>query len=171
MLVCKFIRAYLMRFLQNIFAAKAAPEAIETSEVLLSAVPEFEKQQWSALYLTEIELSLADLKALLQDRISFNESEAIFCKEIAPENKISVLNAINPGTFTVENVCGVVILINATSFSEHADTLLKELYGIVTLIVKHYPGVAIGASPKTSFSSEQLEGWLKQQRDRYFFID
>lgn len=147
-----------------------AEDAGEVDQILVSEPPEIQKEQWSALYVTNIETDLAGLDALLSSKLQFTQNQ-IFEKVLAPGNKISVLNALNPGVFGSDEVLGVVLLINATSFSEFANILLKELYDLVVILVKHHPGAYIGELPNQNFSSEQLEAWLKSQRDKYFFID
>lgn len=156
-----------MKFLQSILCFK---DEVECADVILEAPVEIQKQQWSALYLTGMELTLSELRNILENILNFNDS-GLFEKTLAMDNKISVLNAFNPGYFTEENISGVVVLINATSFSEYADKLLQELRQVISLIIKHNPGVSIGESPNHSFSSNELESWFKAQRDRYFFIE
>lgn len=156
-----------MKFFQNIFGSK---QEEEYSEIKLTEPSEFQQQQWSALYLTNMETSLSELKIILGEFLEFKDT-GIFETVLAPNNKISVLNAINPGIFSNNEVTGIVVLINATSFSEYADKLLQELYRVISVVAKHNPGVSIGESPQQNFSTDELESWLKNQRDRYFFID
>lgn len=156
-----------MKFLRNIFSA---PVDEVSHEVLLSETHEVPEEQWSALYITNLNTDLVSIKNILSGKLDFVENQT-FVRELAPNNKISVLNAVKPGFFDGGQVLGVVVLINATSFSKHADSLLKELYNIVMLIIKHNPDGHIGDNPQKNLSYEELETWLKKQRSRYFFIE
>lgn len=169
MLRFRFALDYAMKILQDIQKMFAKKEE-SLSEIMLAETPEFEKYQWSALYLTNIDSSLTELKQILSGKFRYTEDN-IFTNELTQNDKISVLNAINPGTFVQEAVSGIVILVNATSFSDNADLLLKELYHTVIMVTKAHPGVIIGANPLEPFSAEDLEAWLKRERNRYFFIE
>lgn len=156
-----------MKFVKNIlgFGNNAEPEL----DVIVDDMPEVVKEQWSALYITGITTDLNQLKNILKDNLVFKNG--IFENILSENNKISVLNAINPGTFSEAPICGVVILVNASSFSEYADILLKEIYNISCKIIRHFPDASLGAKPNQGFSSDEFTNWLKQERDRYFFIE
>lgn len=141
----------------------------ENLDVILDTVPEIEKEQWSALYVTGIQTNLSELQSMFSENMILNNN--ILENKLAKGNCISVLNAVNPGTFDDSPVHGVVVLINATSFSEYADILLRELRRAIIKLTTQFPAALIGNKPNLAFNSDELEGWLKQERDKYFFID